>query len=70
MVLVTTLSLIIGAFNLSIGFYHNLQIFVLFRGRGDPKEAFANISDWINVAYTVTTLLQVLLGDAILIYRC
>ncbi|KAF9531388.1 hypothetical protein CPB83DRAFT_848945 [Crepidotus variabilis] len=70
MVLVTTSSLIIGAFNLSIGFYHNLRIFVLLQGKKDPEEEFSNISDWINVARTITTHLQVLLGDAILIYRC
>ncbi|KAF9531399.1 hypothetical protein CPB83DRAFT_809063 [Crepidotus variabilis] len=70
MVSVTAFSFVIAVFDISIGFYHNLKIFVFLQVKGDPAEEFANISDWVNVARSVTIQLQILLGDAMLIYRC
>ncbi|PFH45331.1 hypothetical protein AMATHDRAFT_160736 [Amanita thiersii Skay4041] len=59
-----------AAFDLAIGFYHNLRAFVYYKGPGGPTEELTNISDWVNVARSLTVVMQTMIGDAMLIYRC
>ncbi|KAF7326529.1 hypothetical protein MVEN_02611000 [Mycena venus] len=49
---------------------HNIEAFALYNGAGGAQEELLNISDWVNVVKTVDVILQTLLGDGMLIYRC
>ncbi|KAF8157258.1 hypothetical protein B0H34DRAFT_712941 [Crassisporium funariophilum] len=59
-----------ATFDVCLGFYHTLKAFVFFTGQGGAVAEFTNISDWINVSRSLTVVIQTMIGDAMLIYRC
>ncbi|KAJ7452120.1 hypothetical protein B0H11DRAFT_2074364 [Mycena galericulata] len=56
--------------DVALGLMHNIEAFVLYTGPGGALEEFSNISDWVNIMKTVDVVLQTMLGDGMLIYRC
>ncbi|KAF9477033.1 hypothetical protein BDN70DRAFT_881672 [Pholiota conissans] len=60
----------VATFDVLTGFYHTLLAFVFFQGEGGAAAEYTNISGWINIARTVTVVVQTIIGDAVLIYRC
>ncbi|KAJ7205004.1 hypothetical protein GGX14DRAFT_569155 [Mycena pura] len=61
---------VVGTFDVVIGLLHNLQAFVFFRGTGGAAQELTDISNWINIARSVAQVIQMILGDFVLIYRC
>ncbi|KAF9463941.1 hypothetical protein BDZ94DRAFT_1137148, partial [Collybia nuda] len=61
---------IVAVFDVALGLLHNIQAFIFYTGPGGSDEEFTNISDWVNVMKSVTVLIQTILGDGMLIYRC
>jgi hypothetical protein len=59
-----------ATFDVTLGFYHNLQAFVFYTGQGGAVQEFTDISNWINVSKSLTVVVQTMIGDAMLIYRC
>lgn len=55
MLVVSLFLLANAAFDVSLGFYHNLKAFVFFKGSGGPVQELTNISDWINVSKVRST---------------
>ncbi|KAJ7749572.1 hypothetical protein DFH07DRAFT_555271 [Mycena maculata] len=70
MLSVTVLMGTFATVDVATGLLHNTQAFVLYKGQGGATQEFSNISDWVNIIRTVDTLVQTLLGDGMLIYRC
>ncbi|KAJ7749586.1 hypothetical protein DFH07DRAFT_828975 [Mycena maculata] len=70
MLSVTVLMGTFATVDVATGLLHNIQAFVLYKGAGGAAQEFSNISDWVNIIRTVDTLVQTLLGDGMLIYRC
>ncbi|KAF8185731.1 hypothetical protein BJ912DRAFT_1060553 [Pholiota molesta] len=70
MVAVSLALFINASFDVLLGFYHTLLAFVFFQGEGGATGAYTDISEWINIARTVTVIVQTIIGDAVLIYRC
>ncbi|KAJ7983269.1 hypothetical protein DFH06DRAFT_1081455 [Mycena polygramma] len=56
--------------DVAIGLMHNIQAFALYDGPGGASEKFSDISNWVNVVKTVDVVIQTLLGDGMLVYRC
>ncbi|KAJ7101702.1 hypothetical protein C8R44DRAFT_988347 [Mycena epipterygia] len=61
---------VVATFDVVIGLLHNLQAFVFYTGGGGAGQVLADILDWINIARTVTQVIQMILGDFVLIHRC
>ncbi|KAJ7712069.1 hypothetical protein B0H14DRAFT_3019602 [Mycena olivaceomarginata] len=61
---------VIATFDVVIGLLHNLQAFAFYTGGGGAAKELSDISGWINVARTVAQVIQMILGDFVLIYRC
>ncbi|CAA7268856.1 unnamed protein product [Cyclocybe aegerita] len=59
-----------AAFDVSLGFYHNMKAFVFYTGPGGAAAKFTDISNWVNVLKSLTVVVQTMIGDAMLIYRC
>ncbi|KAJ7678566.1 hypothetical protein B0H14DRAFT_2552661 [Mycena olivaceomarginata] len=70
MLLVVLAMCVFTTLDVSIGLMHNIEAFTLYNGAGGAQEEFSNISDWVNIVKTVDVVLQTLLGDGMLIYRC
>ncbi|KAJ7205008.1 hypothetical protein GGX14DRAFT_543993 [Mycena pura] len=70
MLSVAILLFVVGTFDVIIGLVHNLQAFVFFKGAGGAAQELMNISNWIDVARSITQVIQMILGDVVLIYRC
>ncbi|KAK7035831.1 hypothetical protein R3P38DRAFT_2909264 [Favolaschia claudopus] len=69
--LIVTLSMCVFAtLDVAVGLLHNIQAFVQYNGPGGAAEEFSHISDWVNIVKTVDVVMQTLLGDGMLIYRC
>ncbi|KAF4623802.1 hypothetical protein D9613_001288 [Agrocybe pediades] len=67
MLVVSVVLLANAGFDVVLGYYHNLKAFVFFKG--EPGD-FDGISNWINVSKSLTVVIQTMIGDAMLIYRC
>jgi len=39
----------VAAFDIALGFYHDLKAFVFYTGEGGAIAEFTDISDWINI---------------------
>ncbi|KAJ7738815.1 hypothetical protein B0H16DRAFT_1569925 [Mycena metata] len=61
---------VVATFDVAIGLLHNLQAFAFYTGGGGAAQELSDISGWINVARTVAQVIQMILGDLVLIYRC
>ncbi|KAJ7739106.1 hypothetical protein B0H14DRAFT_3168098 [Mycena olivaceomarginata] len=61
---------VVATFDVVIGLLHNLQAFAFYTGGGGAAKELSDISGWINVARTVAQVIQMILGDFVLIYRC
>ncbi|KAF9461131.1 hypothetical protein BDZ94DRAFT_1299406 [Collybia nuda] len=61
---------VVAVFDVALGLLHNIQAFIFYTGPGGSDAEFTNISDWVNVMKSVTVLIQTILGDGMLIYRC
>ncbi|KAJ7037807.1 hypothetical protein C8F04DRAFT_1329070 [Mycena alexandri] len=70
MLVVTLLMCVLATLDVAVGLLHNIQAFVLYNGPGGPTQEFSNISDWINVVKGFDIILQTILGDGMLIFRC
>ncbi|KAJ6482981.1 hypothetical protein C8R47DRAFT_1133449 [Mycena vitilis] len=70
MLVVTILMGCIATFDVCLTFLINLNAFVFYNGPGGPKAAFDNTSGWMDIMGTVDVILQTVLGDIMLIYRC
>ncbi|KAJ7119029.1 hypothetical protein C8R44DRAFT_536202, partial [Mycena epipterygia] len=70
MLAVTILMGVIATFDLCLTFVINLNAFVFYDGPGGPKAAFDNTSGWLDVMGSTDVILQTVLGDVMLIYRC
>ncbi|KAF8174896.1 hypothetical protein BJ912DRAFT_989506 [Pholiota molesta] len=70
MVAVSLALFINASFDVLLGFYHTLLAFVFFQGEGGATGEYTDISEWINIARSVTVLVQTTIGDAVLVYRC
>lgn len=60
----------IGTLDIAVGLFHNIHAFVDTAASGKPDEQFQKISNWANVLKLANTLVQCLIGDGMLIYRC
>ncbi|KAF7352266.1 hypothetical protein MVEN_01190300 [Mycena venus] len=60
----------VATFDMCLTFVINLNAFVFYDGPGGPKAAFDNTSGWLDVMGTVDVIVQTVLGDVMLIYRC
>ncbi|KAF8205928.1 hypothetical protein K438DRAFT_2014309 [Mycena galopus ATCC 62051] len=60
----------IATFDMCLTFAININAFVFYDGPGGPKAAFDNTSGWMDVMGTVDVIVQTVLGDIMLIYRC
>lgn len=70
LILLAGLTLFISStLNLGVGMLRSVRAFLQCT---DPAgvHAFDNVSDWVNVTRTVTTFVNIFVGDGILIYRC
>ncbi|KAJ6447841.1 hypothetical protein C8R45DRAFT_1047206 [Mycena sanguinolenta] len=67
---VGTTLFVVATFDVVIGLLHNLQAFAFYTGGGGAAQELSDISGWINMARTVAQVLQMILGDFVLIYRC
>ncbi|KAJ7719942.1 hypothetical protein B0H16DRAFT_1386994 [Mycena metata] len=70
MVVITLLMCVLATLDTAVGLLHLIQAFVLYTGPGGPTEEFSNISDWINVVKGFDIILQTIMGDGMLIFRC
>ncbi|KAJ7887345.1 hypothetical protein B0H14DRAFT_2696261, partial [Mycena olivaceomarginata] len=61
---------VVATFDVVIGLLHNLQAFAFYTGGGGAAKELSDISGWINVARTVAQVIQMILGDFVLVYRC
>ncbi|KAJ6540886.1 hypothetical protein DFH09DRAFT_1282993 [Mycena vulgaris] len=65
------IALFVGAtFDVVIGLLHNLHAFVFYTGGGGAAQVLVDISNWINIARSVAQVIQMILGDFVLMYRC
>ncbi|KAJ6467315.1 hypothetical protein C8R45DRAFT_1078560 [Mycena sanguinolenta] len=65
------IALFVGAtFDVVIGLLHNLHAFVFYTGGGGAAQVLVDISNWINIARSVAQVIQMVLGDFVLMYRC
>ncbi|KAJ7871694.1 hypothetical protein B0H14DRAFT_2723567 [Mycena olivaceomarginata] len=60
---------VVATFDVVIGLLHNLQAFAFYTGGGGAAKELSDISGWINVARTIAQVIQMILGDFVLIYR-
>jgi len=60
----------ISTFDVIIGLEHNILAFVEYKGPGGAGEELTDISEWINIARSVAQVIQMIIGDFVLIYRC
>ncbi|KAF9548958.1 hypothetical protein CPC08DRAFT_648328 [Agrocybe pediades] len=67
---VSTLLLVNGSFDLFVHFHQIIRAFVFSDAVGGPVAVYNNISNWENVAKSLSVILQTMIGDAMLIYRC
>ncbi|KAJ7130939.1 hypothetical protein C8R46DRAFT_1202025 [Mycena filopes] len=58
----------VATFDMCLTFVINLNAFVFYDG--PAKEAFDNTSGWLDVMGSVDVIVQTILGDIMLIYRC
>ncbi|KAJ7613535.1 hypothetical protein FB45DRAFT_802866 [Roridomyces roridus] len=70
MLVVTLLMACVATFDMVLTFLINLNAFVFYDGPGGPKAAFDNTSGWMDIMGSVDVILQTILGDIMLIYRC
>jgi len=61
---------IFGTLDLALALRHVLDAFIWYRGSGGAIAEFENISSWIQVTRTGCYVVQTLIGDLMLIYRC
>ncbi|KAJ7205010.1 hypothetical protein GGX14DRAFT_645589 [Mycena pura] len=67
MLSVGILLFIVATFDVVIGLLHNLQAFVFYTGGGGAAQELTDITNWINVARSVAQVVQMILGDFVLI---
>ncbi|KAH7882665.1 hypothetical protein F5I97DRAFT_1931275 [Phlebopus sp. FC_14] len=68
-----TVALLMGLFatlDVALGLRHNLDAFVYYTGPDGAAAEFASISNWVNVLETAVYVVQSMVGDGMLIYRC
>ncbi|KAJ7061150.1 hypothetical protein C8F01DRAFT_1288369 [Mycena amicta] len=70
MLCVVLLMACIGTFDLGLTFAVNLNALVFYTGPGGPDAAFNNTSGWMDLMSVIDVILQISLGDVMLIYRC
>ncbi|EGO03195.1 hypothetical protein SERLA73DRAFT_174662 [Serpula lacrymans var. lacrymans S7.3] len=70
MLVVTLLLCTFATLDVAFGLRHNLVAFVYYTGQGGATAEFEDISYWVNVMKTVDYVMQTLIGDAMLTYRC
>ncbi|TFK38521.1 hypothetical protein BDQ12DRAFT_582127, partial [Crucibulum laeve] len=71
MVIVAILLFCLASLDLMFGFYNNLKAFITFGNIKDGAlNEFTDISSWVNVMKSVTLVVQTMIGDGILVYRC
>ncbi|KAF8876874.1 hypothetical protein CPB84DRAFT_1795514 [Gymnopilus junonius] len=69
--LAVSLALILNStFGLILGLVQILQAFVFSIDSLGPAGVFADISNWLDIAKTISVQLQTMIGDSMLIYRC
>jgi len=61
---------IFGTLDLALALRHVLDAFIWYHGPGGATAEFENVSFWIQVTRTGCYVVQTLIGDLILIYRC
>ncbi|KAF9552273.1 hypothetical protein CPC08DRAFT_714748 [Agrocybe pediades] len=59
-----------ASFDLILDFQQAVKAFVYNEAGGGPLGVFENISNWANVTKSLSVVVQTLVGDAMLIYRC
>ncbi|EGO28970.1 hypothetical protein SERLADRAFT_353852, partial [Serpula lacrymans var. lacrymans S7.9] len=70
MLVVAILLCTFATLDVAFGLRHNLVAFVYYTGQGGATAEFEDISYWVNVMKTVDYVIQTLIGDAMLMYRC
>ncbi|KAF4623217.1 hypothetical protein D9613_001292 [Agrocybe pediades] len=64
---VSTLLLVNGSFDLFVHFHQIIRAFVFSDAVGGPVAVYNNISNWENVAKSLSVILQTMIGDAMLV---
>ncbi|KAH7882666.1 hypothetical protein F5I97DRAFT_1931276 [Phlebopus sp. FC_14] len=70
MLTVTLLMGLVATLDVAFALRHNLYAFVYYTGPGGAAAAFANIAYWVNVMKAVDYIIQTIIGDGMLVYRC
>ncbi|PPQ64865.1 hypothetical protein CVT26_002583 [Gymnopilus dilepis] len=69
--LAVSLALLLNStFGLALGLLQALQAFVFYVKTLGPDAVFSDISNWLDIAKTVSVQIQTMIGDSMLIYRC
>ncbi|RPD65740.1 hypothetical protein L226DRAFT_609464 [Lentinus tigrinus ALCF2SS1-7] len=66
----TVAMFIVATLELAVGFQQNLEAFIYYTGPGGPTGEFLDISNWLSVAKVVDYVVQMMIGDTIMLYRC
>ncbi|KAJ7576922.1 hypothetical protein C8J56DRAFT_971940 [Mycena floridula] len=70
MLVVACLLFCFATMDVAFGLQHNIVAFVLYTGPGGAAEQFSDISNYVSVMKSVDVFFSVIIGDAMLIYRC
>ncbi|KAK6966771.1 hypothetical protein R3P38DRAFT_3299459 [Favolaschia claudopus] len=69
-VVVASLLLTVSTFDIVVGLLRTMQLFVVVNSDQNGLAYSSNVWSWINIARFVTQMIQLLLGDLVLVYRC
>ncbi|KAJ7915796.1 hypothetical protein B0H13DRAFT_1999471 [Mycena leptocephala] len=61
---------VVSTFDDIIGLLYMILAFVKYRGAGGPKEELTNTHYWINIARSFNQILNMIVSDFVLVYRC
>ncbi|KAJ6615589.1 hypothetical protein B0H10DRAFT_55468 [Mycena sp. CBHHK59/15] len=70
MLVVTLVMGCVATFDTCLTFAINVNALALYDGPGGPKAAFDNTSGWMDIMGSADVIIQTVLGDVMLIYRC
>ncbi|KAK6969035.1 hypothetical protein R3P38DRAFT_804304 [Favolaschia claudopus] len=69
-VVVASLLFTVSTLDIVVGLLRTMQLFVVVNSDQNGLADSSNVSSWITIARFVTQMIQLLLGDLVLVYRC
>ncbi|KAK7026390.1 hypothetical protein R3P38DRAFT_2949556 [Favolaschia claudopus] len=69
-VVVASLLFTVSTFDIVVGLLRTVQLLVVVNSDQNGLVYSSNVWSWINIARFVTQMIQLLLGDLVLVYRC